>query len=144
MSIPFSRSTRAMNQDRFLPGLIGLMLISLVLILWMIWFFNGRLYLYASTINFSIREDGMLLCDFPPATIAQIKPGQQAEWILPAREGRAPASIPGEVMNVPGQEGGSVEVYLLSTDLPDKPVGQLKIRLGETNPASLIWRSMQK
>lgn len=145
MSIPFARSTRSMNQDRYLPGLISLILISLTLILWMIWFFTGRLNLYASTMDFNIREDGMLLCVFPPATLPQIKPGQQAELILSGTDGQSSSSIPGEVMNVPDSEGGTVEVYLFTSEPPlNQTGGQLKVRLGQSSPASLIWRAIQK
>ena len=145
MAIPFSRSTRSMNQDRYLPGVISIILISLVLILWMIWFFAGRLNLYASTTDFSTREDGMLLAVFPPAALTQIKPGLQAELILASTDGLASAPIPGEVMNLPSSQDGVLEIYLFTSNtLPEKVEGQLKVKLGQTSPANLVWHSIQK
>jgi hypothetical protein len=145
MAIPFSRSTRSMNHDRFLPNLVGILLICLVLILWMVWFFTGQLAVYTTTINYSIREDGMLLGIFPAASLAQIAPGQSAELILPPQNGKSSDPIQAEVMNIPASAGEPVEVYLFSPALPaGTPTGQLKILMGKTTPAQMIWNSIQK
>lgn len=145
MAIPFARSTRSMNQDRFLPGIIAILLISLILILWMTWLFTGQLTVYATTAEFSIREDGMLLCVFPAGSLPQLKPGQQTELILVGLDDPSAAPIPGEVMNVPAIEEGPVEVYLFTSEpLPPDVSGKLKVKVGQTSPASLIWHSIQK
>jgi hypothetical protein len=145
MSIPFTRSTRSMNHDRFIPSLVGIILISLVLILWMSWFFTGQLAVYATAISYQVREDGMLLGSFPADSLAQIIPGQQAELILPPQNGKSAAPIQAEVMNIPASDGEPVEIYLFSTDLPaGAPTGQLKILMGKTTPAQIIWNSIQK
>ena len=144
MAIPFSRSTRSMNHDRFLPNLVGILLICLVLILWMAWFFTGQLAVYATTINYTVREDGMLLGNFPPASLAQISPGQPAELILPPQNGKSSDPIQAEVMNVPTSPGEPVEIYLFSEALPaGAPSGQLKILMGKITPAQMIWNSIQ-
>jgi hypothetical protein len=144
MAIPFTRSTRSMNHDRFLPSLVGLILISLVLILWMSWFFTGQLSVYTSAANYKIREDGMLLANFPAASLAQIKPGQQAELILPAQNGKNSQPIQAEVMNLPASAGEPVEIYLFGAELPEgTPAGQLKILTGKITPAAIIWNSIQ-
>ena len=144
MAIPFTRSTRSMNHDRFLPSLIGIILISLVLILWITWFFTGQLSIYASAANYKVREDGMLLANFSAASLAQIKPGQQAELILPAQNGKSSQPVQAEVMNLPAAAGEPVEIYLLGDELAaGTPAGQLKILTGKITPAAIIWNSIQ-
>jgi len=145
MAIPFSRSVRSMNHDRFLPGMIAIILICLVLFFWIAWFFSGQLSMYATTVDYTTREDGMLLGKFQASALPQIKPGQQAELILPPVDGKASEPIKAEVMNIPASAGEPVEIYLFNSDIPaGSAKGQLKILLGKTSPASLIWQSIQK
>lgn len=145
MALPFSRSTRSLRRDRFLPGLVAIGLICAVLGLWMAWFFAGRLSVYAISEDYTLRDDGLVLGQFPAASLPQIRPGQTAELILPAQEGKPVDPIRAEVMNVPGADGGPVEIYLFSTEVTAAtPKGQLKILLGQVTPAALIWTSMQK
>ena len=145
MAIPFSRSTRSMNHDRFQPGIIAILFICLVLVSWITWFFVGELSIYTSSMNYTIREDGMLLGKFPAASLPQIAPGQQAELILPAQNGKNTEPIQAEVMNVPANASEPVEIFLFSSEPgPTAQKGQLKILLGKTSPANLIWRSIQQ
>ena len=144
MAIPFTRSTRSMHHDRYLPSLVGIILICMVLVLWMFWFFTGQLPVYTTAINFQVREDGMLLGNFSAASLPQIKPGQQAELTLSPQNGKNSEAIQAEVMNIPTSAGEPVEIYLFSAGLPaDAPTGQLKILLGKITPARLIWNSIQ-
>ncbi len=145
MAIPFSRSTRSINHDRFQPGIIAIVLICLVLVMWITWFFLGELTIYTSTMNYTTRDDGMLLGKFPAASLSQITPGQAAELILPTQNGKNMAPIQAEVMNVPTSASEPVEIYVFSSE-PELAVqkGQLKILLGKTSPARLIWRSIQR
>jgi hypothetical protein len=145
MSIPFTQSIRSMNHDRFLPGVIAILMIGVVLVLWLVWFFNGALSIYATTVNFKIREDGMVLGQFPAENLRAIVPGQSAELIFPPKNGKAVAPIKAEVMDVPTHPSEPVEVYLFTAEPPaDVSKGQLKILLGQVPPYTLIWDSMQK
>lgn len=145
MSIPFTQSVRSMKHDRFLPGLIAILMISLVLVLWLVWFFTGTIAIYATTMNFSFREDGMALGQFPAESLRSITPGQSAELLLPAKNGKALAPIKAEVMNIPTNPAEPVELYLFAAEPPpDATKGQLKILLGKVSPIQLIWDSIQK
>lgn len=145
MAIPFSRSTRSINHDRYLSNMIGIVSILLLLILWIIWFFTGQLSIFASTVDYQVREDGMILGNFSAANLPKIKPGQQAELILPFHNGIRTEPIKAEVMNIPGSIGEPVEIALFGQVLSvDDEKGQLKIHLGFTTPAKLIWNSLQK
>ncbi len=145
MSIPFTQSIRSMNHDRFLPGLIAILMIGTVLALWLVWFFNGALAIYATTVDIKIREDGMVLARFPAESLRAITPGQSAELIFPMKNGKAVTPIRAEVMDVPTSAAEPVEVYLFTAEPPaDTAKGQLKILLGRVSPIKLIWDSMQK
>lgn len=134
-----------MNQDRFWPGLVAILMISAVLFMWMAWFFFGRLAVYATSVDYQIRDDGMLLGTFTGDTQAMLLPGQQAELVFPHLDANSPEPLKAEVMDVPAAGKGPVEIYLFSSDLPaDLPKGQLKVMLGYTSPAALVWDSIQK
>lgn len=145
MAIPFSQSIRSMNHDRFLPGLIAVILICVVLILWLLWFVTGSLPIYATTQNYQFREDGMLLATFQAESLRGITPGQSAELLLPMQNGKRADPIRAEVMNVPDSPAQPVEVFLLA-ELPPAGAakGQLKILVQQVTPAVLIWNSIQK
>ena len=134
-----------MNHDRFLPNLIAIISICLVLVLWMIWFFSGQLAIYTTTVDYKIRDDGMLLGNFPTANLSQIMPGQQAELILPPQNGKIIQPIKGEVMNIPLNPGEPYEIFLFIDEISTETTkGQLKILLGKSSPAKMIWNSIQK
>jgi hypothetical protein len=134
-----------MNHDRYLPGLIAIIMICLVLVLWLIWFVTGSLPIYVTTQTIQLREDGMLLATFPAEGLRGIAPGQNAELLLPLHNGKRTDPIQGEVMNVPDNPSKPVEVFLLA-ELPASGTakGQLKILVRQVTPAVLIWNSIQK
>jgi len=144
VAIPFSRSVRSINHDRFLPNLIAISLICLTLVLWMVWFFAGELSIYSSSSDYETRSDGMLLVKFAPASLAQLRPGQQARLFLSPQESNASEPIRAEVMNVPSQADQPVEVYLFTSGVDIRgQKGIVKVLIGKTSPAQLVWNSIR-
>ncbi|MBP7688827.1 MAG: hypothetical protein KA765_13000 [Thermoflexales bacterium] len=147
MSISFSRSTRALNQDSFRPGLVGLAVIMLVLIVWLGWFFLARVPLYETGRVVQVKRDGTLLVAFSPDVLARLSPGQTATVQLAGIN----LPFPAEVMSLPARGQSAVEVYVFSSvDAPyppaDVPVtnltGEVKVEVDSVSPAQLALRTL--
>lgn len=144
MAIPFTRSTRSMNNDSYLPGLVAVVSLSLVLLMWLVWFLTWPLPVTVSSSQYTIRaDDGMLLVNFPPESLNQVRPGQRAELIL-TRNGSEGKPIVGEVMNLPEKPTDPLQIFLFNSDPPEKlQDGKVAIVINETTPAMLLFQSMQ-
>jgi len=143
MAIPFSRSIRSMNHDRYLPGLIGIFGIGIILILWIAWFFGGHLSVYETSSDIQTRDDGMLLVKFPETALQRLAPGQQVELNLTNANPGSPSLVKGEVMNLPANPGDPVEIFPMDTLQAADPIkGQMKVLVGSISPALMIWQSI--
>jgi hypothetical protein len=143
MANSFSRSIRSMHRDQFLPGVISLVLLSVVLALWMAWFFWGSLPVYQTTGHYRVMENSTLLASFPEEVRSQFRPGQPATLEMP--DGSLEETIHAEVMRIPTRTDDPVELFLLSSgQIQDNGSGQVKVLTGNISPAELMWNSIQK
>ncbi len=147
MSIAFSRSIRSMNQDSFRPGLIGMSILMATLAAWMVWFFLARIPIYESSREFRVQQDGALSVTFPPDTLARILPGQKATLRLAATAGQAEQTLSAEVLRIPANRQGAVEIYLFSTvEALHQPglSGEVRVEVEIVSPAVLALRSARQ
>jgi hypothetical protein len=145
MAIPFSRTTRSMKHDSYRPSLIAVTIIGLLLVVWMTWFFMGRLPIYATSTDFKVQEDGLLIVNFPATSFENIRPGQNGEFVPTVAGANKPSPIPIQIMDVPASSAEPVEVYLESANLlAAGQTGSIKVLLGQITPAEMLWRSIGK
>jgi hypothetical protein len=145
MAIPFSRTTRSMNHDSFRPSLIAITIIALLLVVWMTWFFMGRLPIYATSTDFQVQEDGLLMVNFPVTSFESIRPGQKGEFIPTVAGAIKQPTVHIQIMDVPASSAEPVEVYLESANpLAAGQTGSIKVLVGQITPAEMLWRSIGK
>lgn len=143
MAIPFSRTVRSMYHDSFRPSLIAVTIIGLLLLFWMTWFFMGRLPIYATSSDFQVQEDGMLMANFPAASFEGLRPGQTGEFVPTMAGANTQSPIRVQIMDVPASPAEPVEVYLDAAELlPPGQTGSIKVLVGRITPAKLLWRSI--
>lgn len=143
MAIPFSRSLRSMTHDSYLPGLAGIIGISLILILWIAWFFGGQMSVYETSTDFQLRDDGMLIVKFPDSAVGSMQAGQQVEIRITNGDAGSPIELPGELMKLPPYPGDPVEIYPLGNFPREGALkGEVKVLVGKVSPAQMVWRSI--
>lgn len=147
MSIAFSRSLRALEQDRDIAALIVLLAVAVLIIAWALWFFFAPITLYETTTQFTVRRDGLLAAEFSPEALTRIRPGQDGN-LLPLEGAASVLSEPVNilVMDVPASTGQANNLVSVYAELPAAPptlTGTLQIAVETVSPFTLIMRSRQ-
>ena len=143
MAIPFSRTVRSMNHDRFRPGLVVIIFLGLILLAWMIWLFTGNLPIFASSQDLKVGENGNLQVQFPAESFSGLTTGQTGTFISSIQTSPSSAPLEVQIMAVPFSSREGVEVYVFATEkIPSNVTGTVKILVGEITPAMLVWSSI--
>lgn len=136
MSLAFSRSLRALHNDRFRPALVGLALALLTLAAWGFWFVAARVTLYESSRAFEVQRDGQLAVHFSPEARARLQPGQAAVFL--PEDGAA--AWPALVMDVP--HTGAIPVYIAAPESPAPGLaGEVRVEVARVSPLMLVLRA---
>lgn len=146
MAIAFPRSLRALNNDRFRPSRIALIIATLLLLVWMGWFFFGQIPLYETSTELSSAREGILSATFPAAAIDKIQVEQTASVRLD-EPGKSSQTYNGRVYRVEparGQPTSTVSIYFDSPPtLPDKIQGQVQVQVDTFSPAALVLQAIR-
>lgn len=147
MAVPFARSTRSLNADKFRFSLVGLVLAMLLLGGWCLWFFFAQITLFASSQEAQVVEGELIVALFPKEDLHRIVRGQHARFQPDgvALDAGGVACLVTEVgRNASGQ--GLVQLAVLHQQLqvpvaPDA-TGQVDIEVGQLSPAKLVLQAM--
>jgi hypothetical protein len=145
MSLAFSRSQRALAEDRQRMPLAVLLIALIVLAAWSTWFVFARVPVYAYCGAGAVARDGLVLVECSPDALARIRPGQRAALIV-RRPGLPAQQLQAEVIDIPSPyqrlaELGMVKLYVASID--DSLVGVVgdsRIEVDQLSPATLMMR----
>ena len=164
MTTPFSHTTRSIEFDSYSLSLAGLLSAIILAILWGNWFFTAQITHYANSQKIyvtdkerlfsqfpknsqgSVREQiirqRMIVAEFPPAPIQNIKVGQIAHIRLD--NSRHAGSIPATVEEI--QHINEKDIVILRTNL-DFAIpnlfkkgngGEVQIEVGYVTPAIMV------
>lgn len=139
---------RSLRVDSFRASRIALLLAILLMTALLAWFFLARVTLYEVGNSLQWLENGMLQAAFPDEAQGRLRAGQLATVRLNAGPDQPPLSIPAMVYDVP-LEGGQVQLYLLTNELPGgspqaKLNGQVEVAVERITPAELVLRTSGK
>lgn len=145
MTIPFSRSIRSMRDENRISSIVAIALLSIILILWLAWFFRGEIPVYAKASSFTLMENGLIEAYFPEQVMADILPGQSVEVMLGAGETNAAPTLKGELSSLPTYPGDPVIIYMYHV-VPANPgpSSSLRVITGTTTPFSIVWDNYLK
>jgi hypothetical protein len=159
MSLPFARSTRALQMDRERPALVVLVLAMLLLGLWAAWFFWAPVTLYETGQIVGATRRGTLIAAFPAQAAARLQPGQLALLRpqgklanLRLSSGRSQGeAIPAQVMEVRNKVANGqiqADLYPMSAQEPNFSVSaaqqdpiEVTVEVEHISPAILVWRA---
>lgn len=82
MPIPFSRSLRALETDRFQSSIRRLILIGVLMIVWLGWFFMAPITRYEVSETARFTDDLQVIAYFPPSALGYLRPGQLGQLRL--------------------------------------------------------------
>ena len=147
MAIPFSRSLRSVHADGFRLSTTLLIVGTLVVCVWCIWFFGAELTLYERSGEARLDSGGIIFARFPADALARIRPGQQARFYLQdtGRMGGIPAVV-AEVDPAIGTRPGAVSLYV-TAELPvtllaeQRSSGRIEIATEVISPAVWLLRA---
>ncbi len=146
MSLAFSRSQRALSDDRQRMPLAVLLVALIVLAAWAGWFFLARVPLYTYCGAGAVGRDGLALVECSPDALARIRPGQPATLMV-RRPGMPTLQLPAKVIDIPSPyqrlaEWGMVKLYVFPTNEPLTGVlGDTRIEVDRLSPATLMMRN---
>jgi hypothetical protein len=150
MATPFSRTMRSVKSDGFRTALVGLSLGTVVLLLWLAWFFLARITLYETSQSATVSPAGEIVADFAPTALGRILPGQSALVRLGSNTATGlPQTVPAVVMKVKDETSrGRVRAELYMLDLPADlaagqtgMTGQVEVEVEYVSPAVLVMRA---
>jgi hypothetical protein len=140
MSITFSRSLRAIQNDRHTPSVAILVLLGLVLAGWMAWFFVGSLPVYVNSSQYEPAKDGNVVAFFAAGDLAMLRPGQQGKVSVYGNNNTPTLDYTVEVMKVLDDGNPSALIYIFGdAERLANNQGVIKIMVGKTSPARMFW-----
>ena len=166
MATPFSHTIHSINIDTHYLSLIGLSSTIILAILWGNWFLTAQITTYETSKkvyvtgkeimprhfsqnnNLGIREQitrqRIIVAEFSPESVKNIKEGQIAYIQLNSRIGRQTGSIPATVVDIQHIKGKDIVVLqaILDSTVPNPYEkgggGEVKIEVGYVTPATVI------
>ena len=144
MSIPFSRSVRALNIDSYRASLIGIEFAVVLMIVLLGWFFTGKVTIYEMSTDLQY-TNGRVVAKFQHNAIQRIYPGQAAILRVETGEEKRLITLPAIVIGVNARDE-TVEVIPVEDEIPRQTdsqtlTGQVQIEVEYLSPAALIRRS---
>lgn len=150
MSIPFSRSLRALRHDG--PGFGRWLAVGGMLLLggWLIWFAGAHIPVYERSFAVTMLNDAEAEALFSSVSGAQVRPGQDARLYLEGGPLAQTAVLPATVSAVTpasGEETVRVRLALrpspeLAGRLTPGRAGSVEIRVAQPTPAQLFLRAV--
>ncbi|HZQ09490.1 MAG TPA: HlyD family efflux transporter periplasmic adaptor subunit [Anaerolineae bacterium] len=146
MAIAFSRSLRALNNDRFRPSLIVLSITLVLLAAWVTWFVFGSVPIYETSNTFSVAANGWLSVTFPADALARIEPNQKVSvQIQNDKTSTTYTGIVYQVAPTAGKQSGTAQVLLDSNQLlPQNLKGQVRVEIDKLSPLNYALRAVQQ
>lgn len=140
MAISFSRSIRALGNDRFRPSLVTLIITSLLLVAWFGWFLFAPIAQNEPITNLKIGRNGTVTVTLSATGVSRVHVGQNATLQLIAEN----KTYTGQVLRVPNS-GTTAELYFRElTQVPTNAQGTVQIEVGTTTPAALLLQSIRQ
>lgn len=155
MAVPFSRSMRALHADSPAWSLTGLIVATLLIMAWALWFFFAGLALHETGTLSRVTSSGAWVAAFPLAAANRIRSGQPATLRLQGMD--QDRTFPAMVTNVSALYDAKqlqVELYpqsriafdslghVLGPNGDDTIMGQVAIETARVTPATLLMRTL--
>lgn len=146
MAIAFSRSLRALNNDRFRPSLLVLGVTLSILLAWVIWFFFGGVPLYETSDRFQLEPDGSMTVTFDAGMLTHIAPNQTVTLQVNRPEGAQTYNGVIERVEVAtGQNQGTARVFLENASGLSQPTsGQVRVETETISPFAYALRAVHQ
>lgn len=156
MAIAFPRSLRALNNDRYRPSLFALGITTGLLLVWLGWFFFGRISIYESTTTFTLKRGGIVSAVFTPEQLERIEPEQKATLRVNDSDDSS-TTFEGQVSKVVparGETPGTAEIVLENAPAPpsssnsgqgaESVEGEVQVEVETILPATLLLRAVRQ
>lgn len=145
MAVPFSRSLRSLGADRHRGALLGLVIASLLLIAWILWFLGAGVAIYETSDQVSVTGSDSLLATFSDLAFPRIRVGQHAA-LRPAND---PTAHPIDTLVADRQprtsrHGNQVRLAVLdpgAIPLPSDVSYTARVVVETISPAQLLLRA---
>ncbi len=148
MATSFGRSVRSLQAQDSRITLIGLVLTTVLLSSWLVWFFFARLSLYAVSDPLTIAPAETLQATFPAAHAGRIIPGQPARLILTGTSRTEAHSIPALVYETAPQANGRIRAAIYVdwaqsslNSIPQCASARVQVETEQVSPARLFLRA---
>lgn len=104
MTIPFSKTTRFLQSDRYLLRSIWLILILALLAIWLTWFTQARISMWAESNAASLRTSSDIEAIFPSEAFFQLEIGQTGRFVLNDSPTQNPIVLPATITRIDPQD----------------------------------------
>ena len=148
MTIPFSRSIRILDADKFRPSLLIIGLALVVLVSWLLWFFLARVTLLETGKIVNISSTGEVQTEFVGQTAQRIRVGQPGWLRLDGKASDTLGLVPVIVVRRYALVDEATRVDMVILDerfftilLEDAPSGSVQVEVERISPATLLLRS---
>lgn len=148
MSIPFSRSLRALETDPFQSSIRRLILIGVLMIAWLGWFFLAPITQYEVSETARFLDNLQVIAYFPPSALGYLRPGQLGQLRLDGFPSVQYSPLPVVVETVGAKMiEGHLAVTLTLQPGVSSPfplpglTGQAAIEAGHLTPANLLLQA---
>ena len=136
----FYRSIRAITNDKFELPLFGIIIISLILILWTAWFIWAKVDVNETSTSVQLTRDGSITATFDPEVFKKIRMGQ----IVTVYATDNQQTWEGEIVEVSNRssnrlEANTVRIYP-ETTLQSVELDRVTVKTGTVSPLQYTLR----
>jgi len=151
MATSFPNSMRSLQIHSPRKTILGLILSSVLMIVWLVWLLVAQIHLYEVSETILVTGNEVVTVTFPSEAIGLLKRGQTASLMLDGRVGAKIGPVPAIILNVNDnlEENiveASVLVYWDEVAFDNFPFesgaeGQIQVEIEQISPIALIMRS---
>ena len=136
----FYRSIRAITNDKFELPLFGIIIISLILILWTAWFIWAKVDVNETSTSVQLTRDGSITATFDPEVFKKIRMGQTVTVYATDNQ----QTWEGEIVEVSNRssnrlEANTVRIYP-ETTLQSVELDRVTVKTGTVSPLQYTLR----
>lgn len=147
MTIPFSKTTRSLQSDRFLSRSIWLILALALLALWLTWFTQAKISMWAESKEASLRTASDIEAIFPSDAFFQLEIGQAGRFVLNDAPNQTPIVLPATITGIDPQDDGLLVRLALNeagqsiSGLQSGLTGRVEVEVARLSPLDILLQT---
>ena len=133
---PFSRTTRSLHADSFVPSLVIVIFAMILLLAWNSWFFLAQVSITEMSQSARLNHDSTVVADFEPSALTRMQAGQSAFLWLKGKTNPVQAIV---------TDVWEKQIRLIISEpsglTTNDSITQVEVEVEHASPAALVMRA---